>query len=66
MTPVDVAQRVKDIEASVGDDESAHSLEDELRRDLLEAIAEGRCTSPGHCARIALRTEKLDFRRWCA
>jgi hypothetical protein len=49
----------------VGDDEAAHSMEDALRRDVLQAIANG---SPDavELARIALESESLIFARWCA
>jgi hypothetical protein len=58
-------RRLDDIRACVGDDEAAHSMEDALRRDVLQAIADG---SPDavELARIALESESLDFARWCA
>jgi hypothetical protein len=46
-----------------GDDERAHGLDDQLRKDLLTAISQGLCTDPGWCAEIALTTEKLEFTR---
>lgn len=47
------------------DHESLHSMEDDLRADVLRAIANG---SPDavELARIALETDDLDFSRWCA
>lgn len=47
-------------------DEEAHVCEDELRMDVLQAIADGKCADPAGCAREALRTEDLEFCRWYA
>jgi len=41
MTKNEVKQRVKDIKDSADDYESAHSMEDDLYQDVLNAIAEG-------------------------
>jgi hypothetical protein len=53
--------------ANIGDDEAAHSLEDDLHRAVLRHIAD-RPTSRanGQLARLALRTQHLNFARWCA
>jgi hypothetical protein len=68
MTPDEVAQRIVAIKrySDDGDDADAHVREDLLYRDLLSAIAEGRCSDPAECARLALTTQAIDFARWCA
>lgn len=62
----DVKARVSRIRQMAGDPEMAHSEEDDLRRDLLVAIARGECDDPVQCAAEALATEQLSFPRWCA
>ncbi len=66
MTLDDVIKRVADIYAMRGDDESAHSAEDKLHQDVLQAIARERCEDPVACATHALKTQGIDFQRWCA
>lgn len=67
MTVDDVRARVAEIEriGSERDYEMAHGKEDDLREDVLRAIADG---SPiaADLAREALATSQLDFARWCA
>ena len=48
------------------DDERAHEAEDALHRDVLQAIADGRCVDPSACAAAALETRAIKFARWCA
>lgn len=65
MTKQEVIERVKQIEAIRHDDEVAHSMEDDLYRDVLRAIAGGEID--GHeLAAEALKVEKIKFARWCA
>jgi len=55
--------------AVVGKDhEVAHSLEDSLHREVLQAIAEfySRDSLAGSLAALALRTQEIPFRRDCA
>jgi hypothetical protein len=68
MTPDEVLRRISVIQAADDDhdDERAHAREDELYRDVLSAIAEGRCGDPAECARLALTTQEINFNRWCA
>lgn len=71
MTPADVENKLADLvrEARRGgrwDNEVAHAMEDALRADVLAAIADGICTDPAECARLALSTDDLDFCRWFA
>ena len=66
MTPEEVKQRVQDIRDSVSDDETAHSMEDDLYFDVLASIAAGLCSDPAKCAEEATKTAEIDFARWCA
>lgn len=65
MTTDEAAARVRAISAVADDDEKAHSMEDALRRDVLEAIAKG-VENPSLLASIALSTSEVPFSRWCA
>lgn len=65
MTHDDAKQRVQDIRDSAGDDEVAHSLEDRLYHDFVKMVA----AQEGPFRAIAeeiLKTEVIDFERWCA
>lgn len=66
MTPAYIVDRVAEIKAVIWDDEVAHSKEDILHEDVLNAIANGSCEFPRLCAIEALKTRELDFARWCA
>lgn len=66
MTLDDVKKRVADIAAMAGDAEVAHSAEDGLYLELLEAIADSKCEDPQGCAAEAVKTQAIDFERWCA
>ena len=66
MTIEEVKQRVAAIAAEADDDEQAHSMEDELHQDVLRAIADKKCKNPSACAAEALKTQDIDFARWCA
>jgi hypothetical protein len=57
---------VERVRGAAGDDEIAHSLEDDLYHALMHAIANGECDDPSVCATEALKTEKMKFARWCA
>lgn len=65
LTLAEIEQKAAEIEAAAHDPESAHSLEDELREQVLQTIADG-CADPQALARAALKTRELDFERWCA
>jgi hypothetical protein len=65
MTKNEVKQRVKDIKDNADDYESAHSMEDDLYQDVLNAIAEGAEDAVG-LAKEALKTTKINFPRHCA
>lgn len=61
----EVESRIEGIRAVAGDDEVAHSREDELRDDVLKAIAEG-ASNAAELAGAALSTRDIEFARWCA
>lgn len=65
MTIAEIERRIAHIEAIRGDDESAHSAEDDLRADVLRAIANGAADAAA-MAKLALTTERIEFARWCA
>lgn len=60
----DVLNRIAD---AAGDYEVAHSLEDDLHRAVLAAIANGEHDdSAMDMARMALKTGDIEFARYCA
>lgn len=67
MTIQDVLDRVKKVQGFRHDPEAAHSTEDDLWRDVLREIAKGRtgkwCEA---AADAALKTDAIEFERWCA
>lgn len=66
MTPAEVQKMVDHLARPCGDDETLHAEEDQIHRDVLEAIAMGKARNARECARIALTTRDLDFSRWYA
>ena len=62
----EVKRRVAEIASCSGDPEAAHSMEDDLHRDVLRVIADRSCKDPAAFAKAALATLALDFPRWCA
>lgn len=68
MNVSDVQKRLEDIanEADDGDNEAAHSMEDDLYFAVLKAIAEGKTDDPQSLAREALKSADIEFTRWCA
>jgi len=65
MTPKEVAKRVAMIGECRGDYEAAHGMEDQLREDVLQAIAGG-APNAADLAREALKSTDMDFPRYCA
>ncbi|MFC7330786.1 hypothetical protein [Marinactinospora rubrisoli] len=61
----EIRRRVEHIDSISGDDEVAHYEEDELHRDVLEAIADG-APNGADLAREALRTRGIRFDRYYA
>ena len=66
MTVPEVLARVDAIKERAYDDESAHGMEDDLRRDVLLAIAARKTDDPQGIAAAALLTGAIEFSRWCA
>lgn len=65
MTLKQIEERVERIRRMAGDDEAAHSEEDELRHDFIEYVA----SLPIPLAKKAwavLETSGIRFARWCA
>ena len=66
MTPEEIQVRVDEIDRESADDEAAHSDEDALHHDVLQAIADGTAEDPKLCAFVALSTREITLARWCA
>lgn len=62
----DIKAWVKDIKESIGDNENAHELEDDLYITVLTGIANGECSSPAKYAKEALKAHELNYERWYA
>lgn len=65
MTVDDVKAKVERIRAMAGDDEAAHSAQDDLYDHVLNAIATG-AADPAALALAALEAGEIEFQRWCA
>ena len=65
LTVEKVRAEVERITAIAGDDECAHSAEDDLHQAVLTAIARGEGPAQ-ELAAEALKTLHVDFERWCA
>ncbi|MCF3101451.1 hypothetical protein IPZ58_07635 [Streptomyces roseoverticillatus] len=65
MTVEDVARRLAEIAHFRDDAEVAHGLTDELHIAVLRSIAAG-APDAETLAAAALRSETIDFNRWCA
>jgi hypothetical protein len=65
VTVADVEAKVEAIRAVRGDDERAHSDEDELHQLVLAVIARG-AANAAELAAAALKTTEIEFSRWCA
>jgi hypothetical protein len=48
------------------DDEAAHGDEDTLWEQVMYSIAQGRCVDPKECCALAIRSQEIEFSRWCA
>ncbi|WP_131501286.1 hypothetical protein [Lactobacillus crispatus] len=57
---------VNDIKDSRRDFEMAHCLEDELYLKILREIADGTCEDPQQVAKEAIKTQDINFPRYCA
>jgi hypothetical protein len=65
MTTDEINERVQAIKDIAHDDEVAHSAEDRLYIDVLQAIANG-ADNPRELAAAALATQGIEFARWYA
>lgn len=62
-----VVQYIKDEAAKDWSDyESLHGCEEQLYKDVLEAIADGQCDDPVGCAKVALTAADIRYPRWYA
>lgn len=66
MTLDEIQSRVQYIEAIKGDDESAHSQEDDLHETFIEYLADNYHGEIADMANEILKTRKINFARWCA
>lgn len=70
MTIYKIRKAIKQIDASRGDPEAAHSMEDDLYQNFIEYISDGGDARTDdkltEKATAILGTKKLDFPRWCA
>lgn len=65
MTIEEVCERVLDIRELANDYERAHSAEDELYSEVLQAIADN-APNAALLAHYALKTKDIEFARYCA
>ena len=68
MKTATVRQRIGAIRraAKAGDNEIAHRLERDLRKDVLASIADQTAEDPVSMAALAVSTGRIRFSRWCA
>lgn len=66
MTLIEIEDRVETIDRIKGDYEMAHAMEDRLMRDFVEFVAQSGDDHMATLARAVLKTEELDFPRYCA
>ncbi|WP_297952990.1 hypothetical protein [uncultured Lactobacillus sp.] len=62
----EVKKWVDSIKDSRSDFEAAHVLEDELYLKILRGIADGTCEDPQQVAKEAIKTQDINFPRYCA
>lgn len=65
MTVDEIEKEIAVIKAGVSDYEAAHGREDQLHAKVLRAIADG-APNAAELAEAALKTEAIDFPRYCA
>lgn len=59
-----ITKKVQEVRDLAGTDfEAAHGREIDLHKDVLRAIANGKCEDPAACAKEALRTTRIKFKR---
>jgi hypothetical protein len=62
----EIRDRVASIDKESGDDEAAHSNEDKLRADFIAHVAAHGNKKLSEMAHEVLKTDTIDFARWCA
>ena len=62
----EVKKWVDSIKDSRRDFEAAHVLEDELYLKILRGIAAGTCEDPQQVAKEVIKTQDINFPRYCA
>ena len=62
----DINKAVVEIEASKGNNEQAHIMEDNLREAFIRHVAETAGGDLAEMARAVLKTDVIDFCRWYA
>ena len=65
MTIEEIQASLRTIKSLSSDDELAHSMQDELCRDVLTSIALG-ADNARELAAEALKVHEIEFARWCA
>ncbi len=66
MTIEEVQDELEHIRAIRGDDEAAHSSEDDLHQEVLQYVAETAPEPWRSVAAEALKSGDIKFERWCA
>lgn len=62
----DISQKINKIKETSDDDEMAHGLEDELYKEFIKSIAEGKVEYIQEKAKMILIVQHINFSRWCA
>lgn len=65
MSIKDLEDSLREIEDASSDYEAAHSMEDDLREDVLREIADGNPLSV-ELAKLVLTSSEIDFVRYCS
>lgn len=66
MTLDEIKNAIELIVQIKGDDERAHSEEDELRAGFIQHVAANGPADLAAMTREVLKTDEIDFARWCA
>ena len=62
----EIKKRIQEIASKSGDDETQHGQEDALRAAFIEAVAREGSYPWAEMAKEILKTDDMDFARWCA
>lgn len=66
MTVEEINKRIAEIKSFKSDDERAHDMEDSLRSDFIDYIAEGGVEDLQEKAKLVASTAEISFCRWTA